>query len=203
MFLVGLTGNYGMGKSTVLSLFRKLGALTFDTDEIVGTLLTERDVLEKIRGLLGERVFSEDGNLRKEKVAELVFGNEALRRSLEDILHPLVFEKIDRLAASSGKANIIVIEVPLLFERKYEKRFNRTVTIYTDQEKALERLVKKGIRRSSALQRLTVQMPVEEKRKRSDFVIDNGGDLDATMQQVQTIYDKLIHEANDGNHHRA
>ena len=73
MLLVGLTGNYGMGKSAVLSVFQKLGALTLDTDKIVGSLLVEKDVLGKIRNILGDTVFYKDGSLNKRKVAEIIF----------------------------------------------------------------------------------------------------------------------------------
>ena len=111
MLVVGLTGNYGMGKSRILALFAKLGAYTFSSDAIVATLLTEKDVLEKIRRVIGHEVFYKNGSLNKKKVARLIFRDETLRRSLEDILHPLVFERIkdflkavDKSAASSSSS---------------------------------------------------------------------------------------------------
>lgn len=203
MLVVGLTGNYGMGKSTVLPLFQKLGALTLDTDVIVKSLLTEEDVLEKIRGLLGDEVFYRNGSLNKRKVARMVFKDDALRRSLEDILHPLVFERINIfIRKNAGKARIVVIEVPLLFERGYENRFNRTITVYSREEKALSRLEKQGIKRQETLQRLKSQLPIEDKIRRSDFIIDNNRSIKETNRQVKEIYQELLKEGKDGHHNR-
>jgi len=203
MLVVGLTGNYGMGKSTVLPLFQKLGALTLDTDVIVKSLLTEEDVLEKIRGLLGDEVFYRNGSLNKRKVARMVFKDDALRRSLEDILHPLVFERINIfIRKNAGKARIVVIEVPLLFERGYENRFNRTITVYSREEKALSRLEKQGIKRQETLQRLKSQLPIEDKIRRSDFIIDNNRSIKETNRQVKKIYQELLKEGKDGHHNR-
>ncbi len=204
MLLVGLTGNYGMGKSSVLPMFQKLGALTLDTDEIVQLLLKEKEVLEKIRGLLGEDVLYENGSLNKKKVSNVIFKNDTLRHSLEDILHPLVFERIYLfITKKTCKDKIIVIEVPLLFERGYENNFDKTITVFSQEEKALQRLVKHGIKRRDALQRLKSQLPIEEKMNRSDFIIDNNGTIEETMQQAEKIYEQLAKEEKDGDNHRS
>jgi dephospho-CoA kinase len=193
MLLVGLTGNYGTGKSTVLSMFKKLGVITLDTDRVVESLLTEKDILKKIRGLLGEKVFYKNGSLNKKKVADLVFKDAVLRHSLEDILHPLVFERINfYLDEINGKDKVIIIAVPLLYERGYEDRFDRTITVHTKKEIALDRLKEDGITRKEALLRLKAQLPINEKVKRSDFVIDNNGAIGKTMSKVEIIYKKLL-----------
>jgi dephospho-CoA kinase len=200
MLLIGLTGNYGMGKSTVLSMFEKLGATILDTDKIVESLLTEKDILKKIRGLLGDKVFDENGSLNKKKVADLIFKDNKLRYLLENILHPLVFERIQFfLDKINKKDEIILIAVPLLYERGYEERFDMTITVFTKEETALNRLWKEGITRENALIRLKAQIPIEEKIKRSDFVIDNDGIIEETMSQVKTIYKKLKEVAYGDN----
>lgn len=200
MLLVGLTGNYGMGKSTVLSMFEKLGATILDTDKIVELLLTEKDILEKIRGLLGDKVFDENDSLNKKKVANLVFKNNMLRHLLEDILHPLVFKRIHFfLDKINKKDKVIMIAVPLLYERGYEERFDKTITVYTKEETALNRLGKEGITREEALLRLKAQLPIEEKIKRSDFIIDNNGTIEKAMAQVEIIYKKLLKDVDNIN----
>jgi len=195
MLLVGLTGNYGMGKSTVLPMFEKLGVVTLDTDRIVESLLTEKDVLEKIRRLLGDNAFNKDGSLNKKKVADLIFKNDVLRHALEDILHPLVFERInfflDKIKINR-KDKVIIIAVPLLYERGYEKRFDRTITVHTKGEIALNRLEKDGTTREEALLRLKSQLPIAKKVKQSDFVIDNNGTIEEAMAQVDIIYKELL-----------
>ena len=204
MLLVGLTGNFGMGKSAVLSAFQKLGALTLDTDKIVESLLVEKDVLGKIRNILGNNVFYEDGSLNKKKVAEIIFRDEALRHSIEDIIHPLVFGKIDLFLKKNVSASkVAIIEVPLLFERVYEERFDRTITIYCQEETALARLGREGINREDALLRLRSQLPVVEKIRRSHFAIDNNGSIAETERQAEKIYGRLVKEEEDGNNNRS
>jgi dephospho-CoA kinase len=201
MLLVGLTGNYGMGKSIVLSQFEKLGAVTLDSDKIVESLLSEAEVIKKIKDLLGNKAFDEDGNLMKKKVADLIFKNDILKSSVEDLLHPLVFEKIESfLKTITNQHSVVVIEVPLLFERGYEGRFKRTITVFTDEKTALHRLEKSGVSRDDAMQRVRSQLPVEVKTIKSDFKIDNNDTLDETMTQVMAIYKKLLEEARIGNH---
>lgn len=204
MLLVGLTGNFGMGKSAVLSVFQKLGALTIDTDKIVASLLAEKDVLGKIRDILGDAVFHKDGSLNKRKVAEIIFRDEALRHSIEDILHPLVFGKIDLFLEKNVTAcKVAVIEVPLLFEKGYQERFDRTITVYCKEEEALARLGKEGINREDALLRLRSQLPVVEKIRRSHFAIDNNGSIAETQRQAEKIYGWLVKEVEDGDNNRS
>lgn len=197
MLVVGLTGNYGMGKTLVLDAFRKLGAFTVDADRLVGELLQEPDVLERLRPILGDRCFDEGGKILKGAVSDLIFRDESVRLQVEDVLHPRVFDRTDDMLLKA-KADIAVIEAPLLFERGYEKRFSKIVTIYTDEETALERLEKTGIDRQDAMRRLLCQMPVKEKVRRSDYAIDNGGTVEETEAQVKNIYDELKSLARAG-----
>jgi dephospho-CoA kinase len=204
MLLVGLTGNYGMGKSTVLPMFENLGAITLDADKIVISLLKEKIVRENIRTLLGDAVLNNNGTINRGKVADVIFKDNILRHSIEDILHPLVFEKIEEfLEKLNRKEKVIIIEIPLLYERGYQDKFDKTVTIFTDKETALYRLEKNGIQREDALLRLQSQLPIEDKIKRSDFVINNNNSLEDTMKQVKIIYKKLFKEAERGNNQRS
>lgn len=204
MFLVGLTGNYGMGKSTVLKIFRDLGAITFDADEIVSSLLLVESVRTKIGDLLGSDVFLADGRIDTKKVASIIFSHAALRRSLEDILHPLVFSKIeDFLEQADKKSGIVIIEVPLLFEREYANRFRKIITVRTEKQRTLERLAAKGVSREDALLRICSQLPVAEKIAKSDFVIHNDGPLEDTEKQVREIYAKLLNEGRRGDRCRS
>jgi dephospho-CoA kinase len=201
MLLVGLTGNYGMGKSTVLAMFKKLGAHVIDSDEIVKTLLEEKSVLVKVKEVLGSGMFGSNGFLDKGKVADAIFKNSLLRQSLEDLLHPLVFDRIHSLLGGiKNKHKVIIIEVPLLFERNYEFGFNRTITVHTEEDTALYRLEKKGVNREEALLRTRAQLPINEKLRKSDYSIDNKGSSEETFAQVKEIYKKLLKEARDADH---
>jgi dephospho-CoA kinase len=195
MLIVGLTGNYGMGKSTVLDMFRELGAVTIKADGIVDLLLHDADVLARIRELLGDGVFSAKGALDRKKVASVVFRDKSKRDALEAILHPLVFERvgeiIDRISRNDARDKMVVIEIPLMFEKCYNDRFQKTITVYTDEETALKRLEKTGISKDNAMSRLNAQMPIHEKVRRADYVVNNSGTLEETKAQVRAVYDSL------------
>ena len=192
-----------MGKSIVLARFEKLGAITLDADKIVEDLLSQQEVLEKIRGIMGSGAFNADGRVNKKKVADLIFKNDILKSSFEDLLHPLVFGRIeDFLKTLGSKKAVVVVEVPLLFERGYEKRFDRTITVHTNNETAFQRLEKDGVTREEAMQRLRSQLPVEEKMKKSDFLINNDGTPGETLAQVSALYEKFLQEARIGNNKR-
>ncbi len=200
MLLVGLTGNYGMGKSTVLGTFGKLGAITVGADGIVDELLSDAAVLDKMRKALGASVFSEDGSLDRAKVASVIFKDKGRRDVVEEILHPLVFERIEELLddfdRNETKGKIVIIEIPLLFEKGYAGRFRRTITVYANEETALERLGQRGISREDARARMDAQMPIHEKMRMADFTIDNSGAREETEEQVKALYEKLLGELN-------
>lgn len=203
MLLVGLTGNYGMGKSTILKMFEKFGAITIDTDDIVRSLLVERQIIEKVREILGDEVFNQNGSLNKEKVANIIFKNIKIKNLLEDLLHPLVFEKIDSfLKQINNKDKIIIVEIPLLFEKGYEDLFDKKITVYTTEDIALGRLEAKGINRQEAKLRLKSQLPIQQKIENADFVIDNSGSISDTEAQVQKIFNELLRGAENGDNKR-
>jgi dephospho-CoA kinase len=191
MLKIGLTGNYGMGKSTVLGEFRRLGAFAISADEVVGELLEERPVLEGIGRILGRHVFDMEGRLMKDRVAKTIFTDTGLRRALEGYLHPMVFERIEAALSSAG-AEVAVVEVPLLFEGGYQGRFDRTITVYADFTTVLARLRQKGISRDDILMRHCSQMPVQEKIRHADFSIDNNGAPEKTAEQAARIYHALL-----------
>jgi dephospho-CoA kinase len=195
MLIIGLTGNFGMGKSYVLSAFSALGAVTLDSDLIVEDLLNETDVIAQIRDMLGDDVILSDGKLDKKAVAGKVFNNHELRGRLEALLHPLVFERVeDFVGRIKEKDRIVIIEVPLLFEGNYEVRFRKVITVYTSEERAIERLIDSGFSREEALARLRSQLPIEVKKERADYIIDNNGIREETLKQVEKIYGLLAEE---------
>ena len=193
--VIGLTGNFGMGKSFVLSVLKELGAIVLDSDEIVNHLLQDKKVILGIKKILGDRIEKPDGTLDKRKVAKIIFDNSELRGKLEVLLHPMVFDNIQHyLNKISGKKKLIIVEVPLLFESGYQGRFERTITVFTTQKTALERLMKGGVSRGNALKRLKAQLPIRIKKKNADFLIDNNGSMQRTRSQVECIYKKLFDE---------
>lgn len=196
MFIAGLTGNYGMGKSAVLSMFRELGAVTIDADWVVQQLLRDKPVLKKIKTLFGAGVFDKKGYLDKSKIAQRIFRNKSLRLKLEDLIHPLVFERIDDFfRKTKNGSRVFIVEAPLIFERGYESRFDKMITVVTNETTAINRLSMHGIPPKEVIERLKCQLPIKEKIKKSDFVIDNSMNPDKTKKQVAAVYKELLKEA--------
>jgi len=200
MIIVGLTGNYGMGKSTVAKMFKELGAFIIDADEIVRELLKDSAVIYEIKKTFGEDIIqkAEDRELKteinKKMLAEIVFENPYLRISLENIMHPSVFKKIEEeIAKITNLSAVVIIEAPVIFERGYQNRFDKVITVYTSEEIAIERLKEKGISEDEAKKRLKSQFPIGTKIKKSDFAIDNSRELEDTRKQVVEIYSRLQH----------
>jgi len=195
MLLVGLTGNYGMGKSSALNQFRECGAVVLDTDQIVSSLLKEEHIKKLVKDLLGDSILDDVGQIKKSKVAEIIFRDELLRHSLEDILHPRVFEKIHAHVGTLRETDsICIVEIPLLYEKEFDKKFDKTITVYASVEVTLNRLKASGIDEETVRLRLEAQLPIDDKMKRADYVIDNNGTPGETMDQVEKIYQKLVQE---------
>ncbi len=198
MIIIGLTGNYGMGKSTVARMFGDFGAIIIDADDIVRELLKDSAVIYEIKKAFGEDIIQHSAvsgqppEINKRMLAEIVFEHPHLRISLENILHPRVFRKIDEeIAKITDTSAIVIIEAPVIFERGYQNRFDKIITVYASEEIAINRLKEKGISEEDARKRLKSQFPIEMKISKSDFAIDNSRDLENTRRQVEEIYSRL------------
>ncbi|NTU42842.1 MAG: dephospho-CoA kinase [Nitrospirales bacterium] len=193
MILVGLTGNFGMGKSFVSRAFREMGAITLDSDLIVAEILREPGVIGTVKETFGEEVMDGD-SLDKGKLADIIFRYAHLRIALEDILHPRVFQRLDEELERIGRESpqIVIVEAPILFERGYQNRFDIIITVAAPEDIALHRLRERGILEEEVGRRMASQLPIEIKKRGSDFVIDNSGEAGKTEQQVKAIYEDLM-----------
>ena len=194
---VGLTGNFGMGKSTVLNLFNELGVFTYDVDGFVHNILDNPGIIKRIAKALGRNVLAgSPGNIsiNKKLAADIIFNDPRKRSAVEKIIHPEVLKKIKLIESGmlyKAPPALIMFEVPLLFEAGYEKVFDRIIVVYCNRDTAIKRLAKKGFSRDEAMKRIHAQMPVSAKKKLADFVINNNDDPEKTRLQVMEIYDKL------------
>ncbi|MBI5213224.1 MAG: dephospho-CoA kinase [Nitrospirae bacterium] len=199
MTIIGLTGNYGMGKSTVALMFKEFGAVVIDTDDIVRELLKDPAVIYEIKKAFGDDIIQhsavsgQPSEINKKKLAEIVFEHPHLRISLEDILHPRVFKRVEEEAGKiTDPSAIIIVEAPVIFERGYQNRFDKIITVFASEEVAISRLKEKGISGDEARKRLKSQFPIEMKISRSDYAVDNGGDMEDTKEQIKKIYNELL-----------
>ncbi len=186
-----------MGKSTVLDLFRELGASTFDVDRFVHSTLENNHIIESIAGVLGTDDIMQKSNeyaIDKKRVADIIFNDPVKRKAVEMIIHPEVLNcmkaEITKLVKKEKTATI-VIEVPLLFEAGYDIHFDRTVVVYCSRETAIRRLSAKGFSRDAALKRLAAQMAITKKKKIADYRVNNNDTLKKTKAQVERIFNDL------------
>ncbi|MBI2166626.1 MAG: dephospho-CoA kinase [Candidatus Omnitrophica bacterium] len=182
--IVGLTGNFGMGKSTVARCFKEKGAFILDSDRIAHEAFKKsHPVYPEIRRLFGRM----EGALDRKKIAAVVFRDSKKRRALESVIHPYVFGRIEEEAAKSRRP-VVIVEVPLLFESGFDRRCDRKIVVECDREKVFERLGRKGVRPAEIERRWKAQGPVPEKIGRADYLIDNSKSLAATRRQVSRIW---------------
>ncbi len=195
MILVGLTGGIGSGKSTVARVFKELGAYLIDFDAL------SREVVypyskgwNAIVNHFGREVLNEDSTLNRQKLGAIVFNDSEKREALNGIIHPLAFEEADRGLESIEESDpdaIIIEEIPLLIEIGDQESFDKVVVVSVSEEKQLERLVSAGCRPEEAKGRINAQLPIKEKIKFADFVIDNNGSIEETRKQVESVFRQL------------
>ncbi|ACC98054.1 Dephospho-CoA kinase [Elusimicrobium minutum Pei191] len=176
---IGLTGTILSGKSAALDIFKKFGAFTISSDEIVRELQQRENIKKEIF-----KIFK---TTDKEVLAKQIFTNSAKRKQLERILHPRVMrEAFARVKKTKNK--IIVFEVPLLFEAGFEKYFDLTLCVTSSNKALAERVKKRGISANDFKLRAKAQMSGEEKAKRADMVILNDGSLKELEVKIKKIY---------------
>ncbi len=186
---IGLTGGIATGKSTVASLLAERGAYIIDLDLIAREIVEPgQPALARVAERFGQAVLREDGTLDRKKLGSIVFADEAQRKSLEAILHPAIRAVMkERMEAreSSHPEQLVVVDVPLLFESKLESYFEQIMLVYVPREEQLKRLMKRdGLSREDAKRRLAAQMSIEDKKALADIVIDNSSDLAHTAAQI-------------------
>lgn len=187
---VGLSGGIACGKSTVLGFFRKAGWQTVDSDAVVRELLaTDAEVKAQLRSRWGEAVFT-DGAVDHAAVAKHVFSNEGDLKWLEELLHPLVRESWLASIAQAPDANWLV-EIPLLFEKRLENRFDLTVCVVSPPDVAADRMVARAYSEEHIEQRRKQQMPLEEKIELADYLISNAGSLEFLKQQTTRLIKQI------------
>lgn len=181
---IGITGGIACGKSTVLDYIKKQGYNIFSSDDYSHNLLLDIDIKEKIKEVFGSSVFDEN-NISRKKLANVIFSQDDKKKALEEIIHPKVIEKILSLEGT------YFIEVPLLFEAHMEKYFDAIICVTLPKELQLERLIKRNnFSNQEALARINNQMDLEEKIKKSDYVIENI-DYEKTSKQLDKIIKAL------------
>lgn len=197
MPFIGLTGGLGTGKTTVLKLFKNSGAYTIDADKLVHQILKKPLTIKKLAAVIGKGILIERAAktfVNKKRMADIIFNNPQKRRAVEKIIHPEVIKTAKdiktKILAKKSDA-IIVFEVPLLLEAGYEKIFDKIIVVYCSKEIAVNRVLRHGLSRKQALQRMRAQLPISRKKAAADFLINNNLSISNTKSQVKEIFKKI------------
>jgi dephospho-CoA kinase len=192
--VLALTGGVGSGKSTVAEMLRELGATVIDADEAARAVVEPGTAgFHEVVDAFGHR-FLKDGRLDRAALAELVFHDAAARRRLNEITHPLVRQWMaerQREAEERGEARV-VLDIPLLFESGLQDAFSTVLLVYAPAEVQLRRLLEgRGFTEADARARLAAQLPIDQKRERAAYVIDNSGTRQETRRQVEAVWHRI------------
>jgi dephospho-CoA kinase len=195
MLLVGLTGNIASGKSTVAQRLAELGATLIDADLLARDAVEPgTPALDQIVARWGEGMLTSDGTLDRAQLRARVFDDPAELEVLNGIVHPEVGRLRDEAlaAARAAGAQIVVCDVPLLFERNLADEFDLLVLVDAPRATRLERLMQaRGLPEREALAMLAAQMPAELKRARADVVLENAGTPAELAEQVDALWATL------------
>ena len=197
--LVGLTGSIATGKSTVSRMFAHLGARVLDADQLAReVVMPGQPAYLRIVEEFGQEVVQEDGTLDRKALGAIVFADPARRKRLEEITHPAIGLRQQRILSvldEEAFEGIVIWDVALLFETGGVARMDRVVVVYADPDTELARLMARdGLPEDAARARMTSQMPIAEKAKHAHYVIDNSGSRADTERQVKTVYEALLAE---------
>jgi dephospho-CoA kinase len=210
---VALTGGIATGKSYCLARFAALGVPVLDADVLARDATGPgTNGLEAIIRRFGRGAVTGTGLLDRASLARIVFADSAARRDLEAIIHPIVYRRIAAwyaeldaalpfetpatAAAAGGPPGFAVADIPLLYETERESEFDRVIVAACGAGQQLARLMARdGLTEHDARQRIAAQTPIDDKRRRADYVIDTGGTTDETDRQVAAVFDRLRAEA--------
>jgi dephospho-CoA kinase len=195
MLRVGLTGGIGCGKSTVAAMMRALGCHVIEADPLAHKLIEPgQPAFQEVVRAFGADILHSDGHVDRGKLGAIVFADMDKLLRLNAIVHPRVLKELERLFSEYAVANpqgVAVIEAALLVEAGYAKHLDRLVVAWCKPEQQMERLLACGMSREQIEQRLAAQMPLEEKRRRADDVVDCSVPLEETRAQVERLVAKL------------
>ena len=191
-YVIGLTGGIGSGKSEAAQYLKRLGAAHVDADEISRALTAENGAaLPEIRRVFGDGAFLEDGRLDRAALGRLVFDNEAARRALEGIIHPLVQRAmlLEMDAAAERGVAVVILDVPLLFETGMDALCDETWTLYVDRERQIVRVMTRdGLTREQAEARIDSQMSTEARNARATHAINTDQPIERTQAELAALY---------------
>ena len=186
--VIGLTGSFGSGKSTVAAMLAEMGAPVLDADQVAREVVQpSQPAFREIVEAFGERMVADDGTLDRKKLAQWVFTDAGARATLNRIVHPRVREATGRFVEAHPEAPVVVLEIPLLLENDARQRVDKVAVVSTNERNRFGRLKAKGFSEKQIIERLGSQMSQARKIALADEVIRNEGDLKTTRERVRRL----------------
>jgi dephospho-CoA kinase len=201
--VLGLSGGIGSGKSYVAGLLKDLGAQVFDADRAGHDVLRDGEVKELLRQRWGNQIFGSNGEVDRQEVAGIVFGCDenavAELRFLQSISHPFIQHALDKFIEKFQTAEdsvSIVVDAALLFEAEWGQCCDQVIFVDCSESVRWQRCRERGWSDEEIIQRQASQLELQEKRRRSDLILDNSGTRDNTRKQLQAIWTMLTASVN-------
>ena len=194
---IALTGGIATGKTTVANRFRELGAIILDADEY-SRLAVEPGTASytALRDRIGPLFFNRDGTLRRQELRREIIREPALRKRINAILHPYIIGAMGTEWERQKKLHpraVLVFDIPLLFEGGFEKDFDIVILVYSTPEVQVQRLIQRDkLSPSEAERTMSMQFPIDSKRAHSDYIIENSGEIERTLRQVDEVWDTIL-----------
>lgn len=172
--IIGLTGTFSSGKTTLAAILSGKGAKVIDADDIAHWLIdNDKSIKSALVKKFGESILERE-SINRVKLREIIFSKDKNIKWLNKITHPLIITEIENAIKSAVNA-VIVVDAPLLIETGFDKNMDMVVVIHSDSAKQIERAAKRGFTEKEAVRIINSQLTASEKIKKADFVIENNG----------------------------
>ena len=194
--IIGIVGGIGAGKSLVAQIFSDLGAAHIDADTLTREAFEAASVKDSIRLAWGNEVFEPDGRVNREKLSERVFASRSDLRRLEAIVHPWIGRRRKQLYAAIARRDdvkAVALDSPLLFEANADFECDYVVFVDCCLETRAQRLAgRHGWDKQELVKRESKQLPLDFKRNRADYIVDNNSDTNALRRKVESVFSRII-----------
>lgn len=194
MLNIGITGGIGSGKSTVCKIFESIGIPVYYADDRSKFLMANNtEVIEKVKALLGDDVYT-DGRPNRKKIAEIVFNNNEKLKALNAIMHPAVREDSTKWQAKMKKKGhpYVLREAALVYETEMDKTLDTVIVVDAPKAIRIKRVMERdGVSENEVKARMDKQMPQSEKNKRADYLIKNDGKTEL-IPQVRNLHQEFL-----------
>jgi len=186
--IIGITGTFGSGKTTVANMFMKYGFKVINVDKLYHGIYNKNKTLKN-------KIKKEFGTINRNKIKKIVFNDHKKLKRLNEITHPIIINTLKKEINNikKNKKSKVVVDVPLLFESKLEKMFDKIIVVKCSKKEQFNRILKKGkYSKEDIEQIINSQMPINKKIKHADFVVDNGKGEKETLKQIKYIVNIIL-----------